>query len=264
MLKARNIRKQSFCWQSKDTLWEIRRACKEANESLSPVLSVYLVLTELASNNSSDSFEEFASTVKRMSGAGDKSYKKAITFLNSIGIISEIHQGREKDGKYKKTLYNLLSTDTSRAVTAKEEYLEETPIVEHVISNDISNKLPLKEKVSEKATQESIPPKQYGNKEINILKDFLKVEYPKQLTGLEDRKRLHNLIQACTPRKSNPKEGEWMNPKWNKNFVVFMNEYKAGTEETYLVGSVDKLVKQVQKWREYGPKKATTFDGVWK
>lgn len=83
---------------------------------------------------------------------------------------------------------------------------------------------------------------------VNLLQKALKDSFPIPLTGITDRKRLHNLIQVLSPRKGTD---EWMDTDWKSNFVTFLNLYLEATDEKYYVRSVDSLKERVKLWREY-------------
>lgn len=83
---------------------------------------------------------------------------------------------------------------------------------------------------------------------VNLLQKALKDSFPIPLTGITDRKKLHNLIQVLSPRKGTD---EWMDTDWKSNFVTFLNLYLEATDEKYYVRSVDSLKERVKLWREY-------------
>jgi hypothetical protein len=87
-----------------------------------------------------------------------------------------------------------------------------------------------------------------GKNIVNLLQKALKDNYPIPLTGITDRKKLHNLIQVLSPRKGTD---EWMDTDWKLNFVTFINLYLEATDEKYYVRSVDSLKERVKLWREY-------------
>jgi hypothetical protein len=91
-------------------------------------------------------------------------------------------------------------------------------------------------------------PQEYGNSSITKVQKALKEKYPIPLTGITDRRKVYNLIQVLTKRKN---QDQWMSDEWKKNLVAFMNCYMEGTQEQYLVKSVDTLKEKAKLWREY-------------
>lgn len=84
-----------WCWQDKDILDLIRENFK--GQRLTTALAVYLSLTELASNNSSDEFTAYFSQIAKLSGKSIPTIKSYSNEFIKIGILKK--KNRKVDGK---------------------------------------------------------------------------------------------------------------------------------------------------------------------
>lgn len=201
-------------------------------------------------------WDVYASEIERHFTDGIKSIYSILSELEEKGYI-ERDQSREESGRFSKNEWKVyssleykkaLQTNTStvnpetvnREAVNREEHTTNTNSTNTDSTNNIlhilGGKPPLKER------------KEYGNKDIILLKKVLKDKYPKDLAGISDSRKLWALLTVL--KKS--KQYEWMDDDWRKNASSFLKEYLNSTEPKYLVGSVYKLKDRVKDWRERG------------
>ena len=72
-----------FCWQSKDVRRRIREAF-DASNNVATALAVYDALTEISSDERSETFDTTHAWIQRMSGVG------ITTIKNHLGVFSEL------------------------------------------------------------------------------------------------------------------------------------------------------------------------------
>jgi hypothetical protein len=85
--KPRQIKDAPFCWQHKETLHMIRDIFENGHGIAAIPISVYVALTELASNAQSETFTARISEIARRSGV---SYRSAADFLNRFESLKLI------------------------------------------------------------------------------------------------------------------------------------------------------------------------------
>ncbi len=90
-----NKTSRRWCWQDKDILSRIRENFK--GQRLTTSLAVYLSLTELASNNSSDEFTAYFSQIAKLSGKSIPTIKSYSNQFIKIGILKK--KNRRVDNK---------------------------------------------------------------------------------------------------------------------------------------------------------------------
>ncbi len=90
-----NKTSRRWCWQDKDILGLIRENFK--GQRLTTSLAVYLSLTELASNNSSDEFPAYFSQIAKLSGKSIPTIKSYSNQFIKIGILKK--KNRRVDNK---------------------------------------------------------------------------------------------------------------------------------------------------------------------
>lgn len=76
-----------WCWQDKDILDFIRESF--SGQRLTTALAIYLSLTELASNNSSDEFTAYFSQIAKLSGKSIPTIKSYSNQFIKIGILEK-------------------------------------------------------------------------------------------------------------------------------------------------------------------------------
>ena len=90
-----NKTSRRWCWQDKDILGLIRENFK--GQRLTTSLAIYLSLTELASNNSSDEFTAYFSQIAKLSGKSIPTIKSYSNQFIKIGILKK--KNRRVDNK---------------------------------------------------------------------------------------------------------------------------------------------------------------------
>ena len=90
-----NKTSRRWCWQDKDILSLIRENFK--GQRLTTSLAIYLSLTELASNNSSDEFTAYFSQIAKLSGKSIPTIKSYSNQFIKIGILKK--KNRKIDDK---------------------------------------------------------------------------------------------------------------------------------------------------------------------
>lgn len=90
-----NKTSRRWCWQDKDILGLIRENFK--GQRLTTSLAIYLSLTELASNNSSDEFTAYFSQIAKLSGKSIPTIKSYSNQFIKIGILKK--ENRKVDDK---------------------------------------------------------------------------------------------------------------------------------------------------------------------
>jgi len=106
-----------------------------------------------------------------------------------------------------------------------------------------------KEIIQKKSKEEKTP--EYGDKELNKIQGWLRENYPKTLTDLQDRNNLNNFRKVLTSRKD---KDEWMYKDPLDNLKIFYSDYDRFRPDQYKMGSVYKLRELVKEWRECGGK----------
>lgn len=102
---------------------------------------------------------------------------------------------------------------------------------------------------NEKSKEEKTP--EYGDKELNKIQEWLRVNYPKTLTDLQDRKNLNSFRTVLTARKD---KDEWMHEEALDNLKIFYSDYDRFRPDQFKIASVYKLRELVKEWRECGGK----------
>lgn len=82
-----NKTSRRWCWQDKDILGLIREDF--TGQRLTTALAIYLSLTELASNNSSDEFTAYFSQIAKLSGKSIPTIKSYSNQFIKIGILKK-------------------------------------------------------------------------------------------------------------------------------------------------------------------------------
>jgi hypothetical protein len=80
-IRERQIKDAPFCWQHKESLQMIRDYITDGNGHSASALAIYLALTELASDQQSETFTATISQVKQRAGV---SYRTAANFLKRL------------------------------------------------------------------------------------------------------------------------------------------------------------------------------------
>ena len=88
----------SFCWQDKSRLRLIREKLKDKERCAA--LVVYLVLTNIASDEEDSRFTTYRKVIASMAGIGRDRVTKALGHLEALGLIKLSAQTRGKDGKF--------------------------------------------------------------------------------------------------------------------------------------------------------------------
>jgi hypothetical protein len=113
--QPRKIRDAPFCWQHKETLHMIRDVFENGHGIAAIPISVYVALTELASDAQSETFTASINEIRRRAGV---SYRSAFEFLKRFEAINLIAVGRRVIEKTKERLpstYTLMSPYAHRA-----------------------------------------------------------------------------------------------------------------------------------------------------
>jgi len=82
-------RRPAFCWQSKEALRRIREAFDQGN-CVSSALSVYMALTELASNAGKDEFRAAQAQIGQMAGVSVRTVIDRLRVFKDLGFIDVI------------------------------------------------------------------------------------------------------------------------------------------------------------------------------
>jgi hypothetical protein len=109
-IKIRVFRDNPFCWQNKGVLRLIQKKYK--GQKLTSRVAVYTVLTQIASDSSSEDYETWGIKIMEMAGVG---YTTLRTIFNEFGDMKILkrEQERTKKGTYGKLEVTLLEPITT-------------------------------------------------------------------------------------------------------------------------------------------------------
>lgn len=138
---VRDIRDSAFCWQDKVVLRKLRELY--SGKRLGSLLSLYLVLTEISSNNGNS--QEIVQTFKsigKFAGLQRQTVSDSLKLLEKLGIL-EVKTERNTEGRFDTSTIILLSTgalkpsrtETVSPATVKQTILEEEMQEERVNTN---------------------------------------------------------------------------------------------------------------------------------
>jgi hypothetical protein len=96
----RHIEQAPFCWQQKPALRLIRDSC-DAEKSVSSTLAVYLALTEIASDEESETFTTTHAWIALKSGLSPRTVQDRINRLSEIGLLEVSTPTLKSPSKYK-------------------------------------------------------------------------------------------------------------------------------------------------------------------
>jgi hypothetical protein len=85
----RKIKDGPFCWQSKDALRLIRDAF-DSRTFLSDALAVYVVLTEIASDEQAETFQRSRRAISERAGISLRQLDKVLDVFKSIGTVAVV------------------------------------------------------------------------------------------------------------------------------------------------------------------------------
>jgi hypothetical protein len=85
-LQARKIADAPFCWQTKAAIWRIREAFDES-KFLDQALAVYLVLTELASDAQSPTFDAKRRKIAERSGVSMRRVSEILARFKNLSLV---------------------------------------------------------------------------------------------------------------------------------------------------------------------------------
>jgi len=89
-INLRNIKDCHWCWQDKNALRLIRKLFVEHLKRQTTCLTIYMCLTELASNNSSsNSFCAYNAIIAKMAGKSVSTIKTYCDVLIKLGLLSK-------------------------------------------------------------------------------------------------------------------------------------------------------------------------------
>lgn len=193
----------------------------------------------------------------------EPSVTRSVSTLSKYGLIKSTNKILSDNGKIK-TIRKLTLTSNQNDETLANQNDEQ---LINIINNNILSKDNIDE-LSSLLTSNShtssstlLEKKQFGNVDVNYLIEFLKGNYPHQLTGISDRNKVSLLVRVSAARKG---RDEWMSPDWKVNFHNFLKQYMANTDTQYLVRSVDSLRVKLKDWREAGgPKVEAPKSNQW-
>jgi hypothetical protein len=96
----RHIRQAPFCWQHKAALRLIRESF-DADKAVSSALAVYLALTEIASDQESETFTTTHAWIALMSGLSPRTVQDRLNRLSEIGLLEVSTPALKSPSKYK-------------------------------------------------------------------------------------------------------------------------------------------------------------------
>lgn len=215
----RNIRKNSWCWQSKDLTRFINAHYRDARERCS-IRSLYQVLTEIASDKNTDQFKEFMVVIADNAGVSRQTASRLLKSLSSFGIIK--YRVREKDrNRYGKTEFELFDVPELEAkgvygldrksgesmldndgTSSSEKPLEPQEIEQTLSKIDVANlgyiKSPVKslDQIISRINDESLKKTLSSDEVKNILSGLENLSTPDllKLSGVLNKNQLGNII----------------------------------------------------------------------
>jgi len=108
-MEERKFREKPFAWQEKEVVWKIQKNFHQKNKA--PALALYVVLTEIASNQGSESQLNCKLIyLKKKTGLGWKKLKYLLKQFRKLKLIKS-KQGRTKEGKFGDIIITLLATE---------------------------------------------------------------------------------------------------------------------------------------------------------
>jgi hypothetical protein len=165
-MSQRDIKKEIFVYQSINALREIRTYCVENNctRDLAGIKNTYVTLCEVATNNKSDTFKSFISSIATLGCMSEKTCSKHLKVLKEIQLIDLPVQEVGRDGKFKKIEITLnISNYHRRKLLRTVKEMEESPQIDtpsEVIStsdgNDFSSITGIKNQTIEPNNRTSI------------------------------------------------------------------------------------------------------------
>lgn len=108
-MEVREFRQSPFCWQDKPILRHINNNVQR--KQLSSVRNVYLTLTEIASDYSSEDIKVFIFDVSNRSWLSEDTVSKCLHILQELWIIDYWEQKRNSEWKYDKKEIRLISAN---------------------------------------------------------------------------------------------------------------------------------------------------------
>lgn len=108
-MQVREFRQSPFCWQDKPTLRLINNNVDR--KQLSSIRNVYLTLTELASDYSSENINVFIFDVANRSWLSENTVSKCLDILKNLNIIDYEEQVRTSDWRYEKKWIRLVNAN---------------------------------------------------------------------------------------------------------------------------------------------------------
>lgn len=128
-MQIREFRSMPFCWQDKPVLRYINN--NVWRKELSSVRNVYLTLTQLSSDESSEDFKVYIFDISNLSWLSEKTVSNCLDILLNLWLVEYWKQERNSEWKYCKKhirLINAIPTVGNFGESSKKVWLSKLPI----------------------------------------------------------------------------------------------------------------------------------------